>query len=342
MTGQEANPLQFWQDALAGKKPPIREGAPERGYYSTREGGARQPVQVYAGANGLIAYIGRKGQGAVTSAAAAWTRFAAHPITFETWKAVYNGADWPDEAAPVADASRPAIPEAEQKRLAADAIAITEDWRPKHAPPPAGHNGPPEEDGTIYDPVLSGLGDELDDLAENAAAVLRHGVVGQEDADRAANLTDKVRALKKRIDAAYEVEWRPLDDAVKAVREKFRRPQDRTELIVKKLRDAIARWMTAEEERRKVAAMATIAAGGDAAEAAPAPEPVRAGGAAGKRMSTRKLPDTARVDDWGALFAALVDNSDMREMAQKIANKAAAVGGVFPGTTIIKGGKTAT
>lgn len=55
----------------------------------------------------------------------------------------------------------------------------------------------------------------------------------------------------------------------------------------------------------------------------------------------RKQPDTAEVEDWGALFAALLTNPEMRELAQKLANKAAAVGAAFPGTKIIKGGKKA-
>jgi len=327
------NPLQFWQDALAGKKPPISEGEPHRGYYTAREGGARLPVQVYPSTSGigLVAYVGPKGAGRTVVAAEIWTRIASHPIPFETWKAVYNGAPWPDEAPPAPDASRPAIPPEEAKRLEADAAALTEDWRAKGEPPPEGHNRP-------YDGALSDLGDELDNLAEDAAKLLRFGVSGQADADRIANVKDKARDLKKRIDAAYRVEYEPLDKALKAVRARYQPAQARAEAITTKLLAAVTRWMAAEDQRRREAAVAAIKAG--ATEEVKV-EPVRVGGANAKATGLRKQPDTAEVTDWGALFAALVDNPEMRALAQTLANKAARVGAAFAGTTIVKGGKKA-
>lgn len=326
------NPLQFWQDALAGKKPPISEGEPHRGYYATREGGTRQPVQVYPSASGigLVAYVGAKGAGRAVAAADIWTRIASHPIPFETWRAVYNGAPWPDEAAPAPDAARLALPPEEVKRLEADAASLTEDWRAKGEPPPDGHNRP-------YDGALSDLGDELDNLAEDAAKLLRHGVTGQADADRIANVKDKARALKKRLDEAYRVEWEPLDKAIKAVRARYQPAQNRAEAITTKLLAAVTRWMAAEDQRRREAAAAAIKAGTEEVKV----EPVRVGGAAGSKTGLRKQPDTAEVQDWGVLFAALVDNPEMRALAQKLANKAASVGAAFAGTTIVKGGKKA-
>lgn len=326
------NSLQFWQDALTGRKPPISDGAPQRGYYATREGGTRQPVQVYPTANGMAAYVGQKGKGRAVEAGSIWLRVAGSPITFEAWRDVYNGAPWPDEAAPKPDASRPALPPEEVERLEADALALTKDWRATGAPPPGGDN-------RAYDGALSDLGDELDNLAEDAAAVLRAGIVTQADADRVANLKDRVRALKKRLDEAYKTQYEPLDKALKAVRAKFQPAQSRAEEIVTKLLASVTRWMAAEDARRKAASIEQIKAGAPMEEIRA--EPVRVGGASGRATGMRKQPDTAEVEDWGALFTALLTNPEMRELAQKLANKAAAVGAAFPGTKIIKGGKKA-
>lgn len=332
MTSAAPDHHQFWRDSLAGKKPPIAEGAPHHGFYFLREGAARQPVQIYAGGDRLIAYIGPKGKGRVVDAATIWLRVASNAVPHEAWKTVYNGGPWPDEKPAVAEPVRDLPPE-ERTRLEADAAAIVKDWRSTQAPPPAGDNRP-------YDGVLSDLGDELDNLAEEAAALLRRGVFTQADADRFANLKDKGRDLKKRLDAAYAVEWEPLNNAIKAVRAKYQPAQDRAEAIVKKLLDAVGRWMAAEDARRRAEAQAKIAAGAPPEEVKVAP--VHVGGAAGRKTALRKAADTAEVTDWGALFAALVNNPDMQALAQKIANKAASVGAPFAGTKILKGGKKAT
>ena len=289
MTSATRDVHQFWREAVAGKKPAIADGQPHRGYYILREADARLPVQVYPGTTDrLVAYIGAKGKGRVVDAATVWLRIASNAITFEAWKAVYDGGAWPDEKSAVGEVERQLPPE-EAKRLEADAAALTADWRAGLAPPPPGDNSRP------HDGVLSDLGDELDNLGEDAAALLRRGVLTQADADRFANLKDKARALKKKLDAAYHVEWEPLDKAIKVVRSKYQPAQGRAEDIVKRLLDAVGRWMAVEDARRRQEAQDKLAAGTPVADVKV--EPVRVGGAAGKVTALRKAADKTEVED---------------------------------------------
>lgn len=91
-------------------------------------------------------------------------------------------------------------------------------------------------------------------------------------------------------------------------------------------------WLRFKDEEARKAKVAAISAG-----AAPETLPhQRTTAGSSKRSTALRTQISAKVNDWGALLAALKDHPDIHEAAQRIANASAKAGVALPGTEIIK------
>lgn len=209
------------------------------------------------------------------------------------------------------------------------------------------------------------LAEQIRDYAETALGWLRRagGIKDKISSDMAANYRAELLRLSKEADRQRESEKRPHDDAAKAVQAKWKPIIDEAASAANTIRDELTKWMRAEEarqeaerrakweaEQKAVAAAraeadaqrakqmrddpiaALTSAPPDVPEMPAAPEPVKvsAGGqrgrAAGLRTVTRYV-----VTDHAAALAFFASSEDVRDLIQKLAERAAKAGVTVPG-----------
>lgn len=109
--------LQWWRDALAGRRPPIHDGEPQCGWYRARlvRGGPWVPVRIWMESptdpetGELIAdeFVRAEIDGREVDPAEVWIRACAHPITEETFNYMRDAAAWDRRHDPAAPAANP-------------------------------------------------------------------------------------------------------------------------------------------------------------------------------------------------------------------------------------------
>lgn len=234
---------------------------------------------------------------------------------------------------------------------------------PGDAPAPIGDNLPPSDD------PLENLAREVEAERARVDAWVAEPHEGKTAADLGANWLTNVRALEKRVIAAFDAEkapvlaestridtrWRGLKALAAQIKKAL---DDRTQAIGRKeanrlqdIADAKAR-ADAERERKeweaeqaKKAALAkehNIAVEQEApplfpiVTAAP-PVKVAFGGATGSRVGLRRAKATAHITDWPKAAAHYSNNAKLREVVQKLADHDARDGHPFDGMQIIPG-----
>lgn len=209
------------------------------------------------------------------------------------------------------------------------------------------------------------LAEQIKDYAEIALGWLRKagGIKDKLSSDMAANYRAELLRLSKEADRQREAEKRPHDDAAKAVQAKWKPVIDEAASAANMIRDELTKWMRAEEARQEAErrakweaeqkAVAAARAEADAQRAkqmrddpiaaltspppevpgmpaAPEPVKVSAGGqrgrAAGLRTVTRYV-----VTDHAAALAFFASSEDVRDLIQKLAERAAKAGVTVPG-----------
>lgn len=209
------------------------------------------------------------------------------------------------------------------------------------------------------------LAAQIRDYAETALSWLRKagGIKDKLSSDMAANYRAELLRLAKDADKQRETEKRPHDDAAKAVQAKWKPIIDDATFAANTIRDELTKWMRAEEARQEAArrakfeaeqrAVAIARAEADAQRAkqmrddpiaaltspppevpemptAPEPVKVNAGGqrgrAAGLRTVTRYV-----VTDHAAALAFFAESGDVRDLIQKLAERASKAGVNVPG-----------
>jgi len=307
----------YWREALAGKKMLIHADKPQSGYYRKRafKGGPWLPVAIWTHKDSgqQVARVA----GEMVDPLSVWTWVADKPVAKDAAQQAFKDGTWPGDAAPVSASM--------------------------------GDNNPPTE------PI------ELIPLEIEAATQWLGKVKtisNQTDADIASNRVSNLRDLKKKAEAAHKAEKEPHLEAGRAVDKKYKPKIDDADIAVKSLLAAITVYQNAERARlQKIAdekaakeraewerqqATARAKAEAEAAEkqvtledilseAPPPPPPkaepvkVKSGGASGKAVSLRTVK-VATVTDYDKALVALKDHPELRDLVQKLADRACKAG----------------
>lgn len=307
----------YWREALAGKSPPISADHPQAGYYRKRasKDGPWLPVAIWTHkeTGNQVARVA----GQMVDPADVWTWVADKPVAKEAAQQAFKTGAWPGDAAPVSAGMGDNNPPSEPIDLIPLEVAAADEW-------------------------LSKVG------------VIRTQV----DSDIASNKVGNLRDLNKKADAAHKAEKAPHLAAGKAVDDKYR-ARETADAAVKRLLAAVTVFQNAEAARlrkeaeakaakereeydRKVAEQ-RAAAEAEAAknktpleeviDAMPSPPPpaapvvqkVKSGGALGKAVSLRTVK-VATITDYDKALVALKDHPEMRDLVQKLADRACKAG----------------
>jgi hypothetical protein len=293
---------QYWHDRLSGRPVEMSPSHPQAGFYREprkEHYGARRtfrPVAYWPGENGqLHCRIGDEDV-APERALELWTRCGQHPVTEEAYRDVaQRGKPWPDEHELVA----------------------------------MGDNLPPDDES------YEGLRDAIEPLAEEASRRLDGPpITDQAEADRIANLADRLAELCKKADDGRKEERKPHDDELKRIQVKWVTIIGLAETYKNLKYKLLTPWLQALEAKRKQEAEAAAAGGEPAAADAPRPRAGTRG-----RAQTLKSTKKARIDDFEKALAFFKDSEDLRGTVQMLANRAVRAGVTVPGVTVIEESK---
>lgn len=290
---------QYWHDRLNGLPAPQYPSDPQAGFY-------REPRKEFYGSrktfrpvaywpdNGTIRC--RVGDEDVNEQRGLelWTRVGHHPVSEADYRNVaQHGGLWPDE----------------------------------HELVDMQSNLPPPEDS------FEGLRDAIEPLAQDAEKRLKGGPIqDQAEADRYANLGDRLAELSKQVEEARKNERRPHDDACIAIQKKWVPLRDLADIYKDIKRVLTTPWLKREETRQKEEAEAAAAAGQPAAAESRRPRAGTRG-----RAQTLKSVKKARITDYAACLKFFEDSEDIRACVQMLANRAVRTGVTnIPGIEVIE------
>lgn len=357
------DPYQWWRNALAGQKGPIRDGEPQAGFYKMRRvrGGPWLPVAIFPDANGtLFARVGPE-FAEVVDPKTVWLSVADHPVSDKDAHHAAKHGHWPGELPPI---ETPAPTPSEEARRG------------------IGGNNPPREEtdeqaleriGTPSEKQMALLQQLTQATAEAKEWFAKTPIQTKEHADTAANWCDRLSALNKDVDEERMRLRRPFLSVLERIQNLFKPVQDDATSLARKLDEAARKW--AKEEERRLAEEARRKAEearrqreeeerrlreeherklkeqGINPENAPPPPPppmlpleetpvepqrVMVGGASGRRRGARSAKKEIRIVDIEKLLLHLKNHPDIIKLATKIAEVQAIKGGIdVPGVKIV-------
>jgi hypothetical protein len=304
------NPWAYWQSKLEGLPVQMHPDDPQAGFY-------RQPYKRYYGARKTftpVAYYWatkedeqgnqieplrlrcRLGDKDVSETAGMrlWASVGNHPVTQEAYRGVAERDEpWPDEHELV---------------------------------PMVGDNLPPDDDS------FEGLSDAVEDLAAEALARIEGpAIADQDEADRIANLADRLAELWSKADAARRGERREHDEALKAIQLRWSPLLTKAESYKNLKYKLLTPWLLKLQTAQQQEAEAAAAAGAPAAA-----EPRRPRAGTRGRAQTLKSQKRAEIIDFDACLAFFKESEDLRGTVQMLANRAVRAGATVPGTRIIE------
>lgn len=169
---------------------------------------------------------------------------------------------------------------------------------------------------------------------EEAERFLAQPLADKAASDRAADWANRMLRFEQEVNEHLAEERKPHERALATVRERWKPLSAVAEDLKKRLKEAVLKWQRAEKARLAE----------EAAKAAAAGEVVRpirvASGNVGRKVSAR-IEKHAVIDDWDAALIALRGNPELRELVQKICDRAARAGAAVPGTRIVETEKAA-
>lgn len=308
----------WWQGALADpskigtKELPIHPGEYQLGYYRTRrKNGPWEPVGIYPDENGVV--VGLRNGRQVDDIQDLFLWSCRNPISYDAYIKAIEGGGFDDEPATI------------------------------------GHNSGETN-------PFEALKIELAGEAEMAADFLKTPVESQEDADKAGVWAKRLSDLSKRADKERETEkaphlqacrdvddkWRPIVGDAKDLSSKLKRHVEPYLIEQKRKRDEEARKAREEAERQRQEALklqdeerrtAALKAAQEAEKAAEAPK--ASAGRTGARVSIR-VEKRGEIVDQDAFYQAVRDRSEVTDLLQSLANRAAKSGFDLPGMKIIE------
>jgi hypothetical protein len=299
IVGADNDPWQWWLMRLAGEPMQMNESNPHAGFYRWRQRErylgkhAFTPVAYWPGENGELNC--RVGDSNVTPQRGRdiWIYVGNNPVTEEAYRAVAErGERWEDE----------------------------------HEAVPMGHNQPPEDNS------FEGLRDAVANLAREAELRIEGPpVADQSEADRLANLADRLAELHNKISDAKAAERQPHDRALKAIQTKWAPLLAAAETYKNIKYKLLTPWFRKQEQEAKQRAEEAAASG---AEAETQPRRPRAG-TRGRAMSL-KSKKSAEIIDFGACLEFFKGHDDIHKAVQALANRAVRAGVTVPGTKVIE------
>lgn len=301
----------YWRNALAGVFGPIHDGEPQPGFYRLRRRGQiDQPVAIWRGPNGMCCTVSDRED----DANEIWTFVADKPISEDIYRAVVDGAAWPDVAPSVA---------APTNSESADPADILRD----------------QIEACKADLAL--FATITDDTQQAAAQSLRARLLElSRDADKT---REKLKAPHLEAGKAVDAKWQPLVKDAKGAADTISKAMSAWE--TEKDRRAKAERERAQKAQREMeeAARAAIEAGMakpiadslmEAIEKiAPAPMAAPIKGAYGRAASVRTVR-VAKVVDFDSLYIAIKENVELRACMQKIAQQIVSAGETVAGVEV--------
>lgn len=202
----------FWRRRLAGENVPIHDGEVNAGFYRLKErnGGTDQPVAYWFGKDGQLRC--RIGRNDVDEGIARerWIWAQKLPISHDLYKSIIEGSHWPDQH---------------------EAVTLS--------------NKAPADDS------LEGIRDAIDALAREAKDMIDKGAAKTEDdANRAADLSNRLGQLHSKADKAREAEKSPHLKACRDVDDKWR-PLTTAAEVYKKIKAAVITPFLAAQQAAK-------------------------------------------------------------------------------------------
>lgn len=322
---------EFWQQALAGKKPPVHEGDPQPGFYYKLEGDARLkkdrtrlPVAIWEQGGDILTLVGFKSGAKLRDSVETWTWVCQYPVTEEAYRAAFEAGRWAGDPPPAAEIS----PQA--------------DFGAAESSRGMGDNLPTD--------AAERMALELQGEEETTKEFLAKPITTQTDADMAAVWAKRLTEMSSSAVAKHKVEKEPFLVAGRVVDRKWFDIRDRATALaaalkahmtpfLKKQKEADEAEARAAEERaanlrrraEQVAEAATTDEALDRAktliedaiaeEQAAAPKRATAG-RTGARVSLQTVY-VAVVVDYDKAYAAVKNWPEAKELVQTLADKAA-------------------
>lgn len=301
----DKNPWAWWQAALAGEKPKMSEGTPHAGFYrwprKEQYGGKRTflPIAYWPSEDGAIMHC-RVGDTDVSHDRGCdiWINVGAHPVGETAYRGVAERNEpWPDEHALV--------------------------------PMDRGSNLPPD------DFSFEGLRDAIENLAREAEERIKGPpVADQDEADRVANLADRLAELHKKADEGRKVEKGPFDAEAERIQKKWLPLVHAAEAFKNLKYKILTPWLLQQKQAAQREAEAAAAAG------SPPPETRRPGAGTRGRKQTLRTFKRAEITDYEACLTHFKDDTAVRIVVQGLADKVLRAGGTVPGAKLLEEEKT--
>jgi hypothetical protein len=319
---------EFWQAALAGKKPPVHEGDPMPGFYYKLEGDARLkkdrtrlPVAIWQSDVGdILTLVGFNGSQKLRDSVETWSWVCQYPVTEEAYRRAFDAGRWADDPPPVAEAVLVDFP--------VETAGI-------------GHNLP-------IDPAER-MAAELHGEEETTAEFLATPITTQADADKAAVWAKRLTEMSGKAVDLHKAAKAPALEAGRIVDRTWFPIRDRANELATKLKNHMLPFLKKQKEAAEAAAWAaeknaanlrerakeveesatTAEAFGKAAElikeanaeeAAAAPKRATAG-RTGARVSLTTVY-RAVIVDYDKAYEALKRHPDMGAFVQLLADRA--------------------
>jgi hypothetical protein len=292
---------EWWQRKLAGEPMEMNPSNPHAGFYRMAHKehyGARKtfkPVAYWPGVDGRLWC--RIGDDDVSpeKGQGIWERVGNHPVSEEAYREVAeNGGLWPDE----------------------------------HELVPMGDNIPPE------DLSFEGLRDRIEDLGREAKERIEGPpIADQDEANKIANLADRLAELCKIAEEQKKEERRPYDEGMKAVQKKWAPLLALAETYKNLKYKLLTPWQLKKDQEAKQEADLAAAAGQPV-------EPRRSRAGTRGRAMTLKTFKRAEIVDYPTCLAFFQDSDDVKATVQDLANRAVRTGANVPGTKVIEEQRT--
>lgn len=298
------DPYAYWRNALVGTFGPIHDSDCQAGFWRKRasRGGPFLPVATWIQNGRMVAIV----DGKETDPAELWTYICRYPITEEQYHNRVQTGTWHDMDSAVDESL---------------------------APPPIGHNAPPQDDADI-------LAAQIAAASANAKAyeTITDDTTAAKAQSARARLNELSRDADKRREAlkrphleagkAIDTRWNPLVKAAKAAADAIARALSAHE--TRKAREAAEVARNAEEERQRDLA-AELAQNPQAPpefvaqhapKAEPAPAPVTTIRGAYGRAAAVKAVKVARVTNYELAVPFFANDQGVRALVDKLAQRA--------------------
>jgi hypothetical protein len=189
-----------------------------------------------------------------------------------------------------------------------------------------GDNLPPEDNS------FEGLRDAIEPLAKDAEKRIEGPpIADQDEADRIANLADRLAELWKRADEGRKTEKRPFDQEAERIQKKWLPILHLAEAYKNLKYKLLTPWLNKKTEEAKKQAEAAAAAGQSAAA-----EPRRPRAGTRGRATTLKGIKRAEIVDYAVCLEFFKDSPDVKATVEALANRAVRAGISVPGTKVIE------